>query len=130
MCYSVQSRGLIFVRSYEFLSFTKMGKHIGKNINKNLSGKYGQKRLNHTKQSATDTLKTSSKRFIQKSAEATVDLIGSKNADRITKVSKTSRQNNSETVTNEHDKEIPKERYISPEERQKIIDNLRSIIIV
>ena len=27
-------------------------------------------------------------------------------------------------------KEIPKERYISPEERQKIIDNLTSIIIV
>ena len=27
-------------------------------------------------------------------------------------------------------KEIPKERYMSPEERQKIIDNLRSIIIV
>ena len=31
---------------------------------------------------------------------------------------------------NENDKEIPKERYISPEERQKIIDNLRSIITV
>ena len=27
--------------------------------------------------------------------------------DRITKVSKNSKQNNSETVTNEHDKEIP-----------------------
>ena len=27
-------------------------------------------------------------------------------------------------------KEISKERYMSPEERQKIIDNLRSIIIV
>ena len=27
-------------------------------------------------------------------------------------------------------KEIPKERYISPEEKQKIIDNIRSIIIV
>ena len=27
-------------------------------------------------------------------------------------------------------KEIPKERYLSPEERQKIIDNLRLIIIV
>ena len=27
-------------------------------------------------------------------------------------------------------KEVPKERYISPEERLKIIDNLRSIIIV
>ena len=26
--------------------------------------------------------------------------------------------------------EIPKERYVSPEERQKIIDNLRSIIVV
>ena len=39
-------------------------------------------------------------------------------------------KNNSETVTNENDKEIPKERYISPEERQKIIDNLRSVIII
>ena len=28
---------------------------------------------------------------------------------------------------NEHDKEIPKERYISPEERQKIIEDLRLI---
>ena len=27
-------------------------------------------------------------------------------------------------------KEIPKESYISPEEKQRIIDNLRSIIIV
>ena len=50
------------------------------------------------------------------------------------KVSKNSQKNNSETVTNENhkeiSKEIPKERYMSPEERQKIIDNLRSIIIV
>ena len=27
-------------------------------------------------------------------------------------------------------KEIPKERYISPEERQKVIDNLKFIVIV
>ena len=33
-------------------------------------------------------------------------------------------QNNSEIVTNKHDKEIPKEIYISPEERQKIINDL------
>ena len=46
------------------------------------------------------------------------------------KVSKNSQQNVSETVTNENNKEMPKERYISPEERQKSIDNLRSIIIV
>ena len=31
-------------------------------------------------------------------------------------VSKSSQQNNSDTVSNEHDNEIPKERYISPEE--------------
>ena len=31
---------------------------------------------------------------------------------------------------NKMTKEIPKERYMSPDERQKIIDNLRSIIIV
>ena len=39
-------------------------------------------------------------------------------------------QNNSEAVTNEHDKEIPKKRYIPSEEKPQIIDNLRSIIIV
>ena len=48
---------------------------------------------------------------------------------KMTEVSK-----NSETVTNENYtellKEIPKEKYISPEERQKIIDNLDISIIV
>ena len=37
----------------------------------------------------------------------------------VIKVSKNLQQNNSETVTNENGKEIPKERYISPEGRQK-----------
>ena len=41
-------------------------------------------------------------------------------AQRITKVSKISQQNNSEIVTNENHKE----RCIYPEERQKIIDDL------
>ena len=45
----------------------------------------------------------------------------------ITKVSNNSQQNNSENVTNEEDKKLPKERYISPEEIQNIVDNLRSI---
>ena len=35
---------------------------------------------------------------------------------------KNSRQNISKTVTNECDKEIPKERYVSPEEKQGIVD--------
>ena len=60
-------------------------------------------------------------------AEATGDFIGNKIVDRITKVSKNSQQNNSEIVMNKHDKEISKERDISPDERQKIIDNLRLI---
>ena len=42
-------------------------------------------------------------------------MVGNKVASRIPKVSKNSQQNNSETVTYEHDKEIPKERYMSPE---------------
>ena len=49
---------------------------------------------------------------------------------KITKISKNSQQNNSETITYKNDKEIPKERYISLEERQKIIDNLGINIIV
>ena len=32
------------------------------------------------------------------------------------RVSRNSQQNNSETVTNDSDKEIPKERHISPKE--------------
>ena len=40
------------------------------------------------------------------------------------KVSKNSQQNNSETVKNDHDKENSKERYISSEEKEKIIDDL------
>ena len=30
-------------------------------------------------------------------------------------------------ITNEDNKEMPKERYISPEERQKIVDGVRLI---
>ena len=48
-------------------------------------------------------------------------LIGTKIADENTKVSRTSPQNSLET------KKEKKEIYISPEERQKIIDDLRLI---
>ena len=124
--YSVQPRDRIFVKGYGFLSFAKnMGKNIVKNISKNLSGKYSQKLLHHAKKSGTHALTTSSKRVIQKIAEATGNLIGTKIANRITKVLRNSQQNNSETVTNEHDKEISKEKYLSPEETKEIIDELR-----
>ena len=98
-----------------------MGRNIGKNVIK--SRKYSQKLLGHAKQSATDALKMSSKRIIQKTVEATDDFIGKKIANRITKVSKNSQQNNSETVINKHDKEIPKERYVSPKERKELLMN-------
>ena len=58
-----------------------------------------QKRLDHTKKSATEALKTSSERVIQKTAEATGDLIYNKIANKITRVSKASLQDISETVT-------------------------------
>ena len=45
----------------------------------------------------------------------------------VIKVSKYSTQNNSVAVTDKHDKEIPKERYISLEERHEIIDGERVI---
>ena len=45
-----------------------MGRNIGKNISKNSSSKYTQKLLDHAKKSATDALKTVSKRAIQKTA--------------------------------------------------------------
>ena len=48
-----------------------MSKNIGTNISKNLISKYSQKHLDHAKQSATDAFKTSLKRAIQKTAEAT-----------------------------------------------------------
>ena len=38
-------------------------------------------------------------------------------ANKITKVSKNSQQNNSETITNEHDEEKLLKRYISQEKR-------------
>ena len=53
----------MFVKGYEFFSFAKnVGRSIGKNISKNLTSKYNQKLINHAKQSATDALKTASKR--------------------------------------------------------------------
>ena len=58
-------------------------------------------------------IKTTSKKSNSKTVEATGDLIGNKIANRITKVSRSLLQNNSETITREYFKEIPEERYIS-----------------
>ena len=67
-----------------------------------MSDKYSQKILDHAKQAAVDALKTSSKKAIKETAEATGDLIGSKISKSFTKVLNNSQRINSDTVTNEH----------------------------
>ena len=81
MRYSIEPRDRIYVKGYGFLSFAK-------NMGKDLSNKYSQKLFDSAKKSTTDAIKTASKRAIRKTAEATVDLIGSKIADKITNASK------------------------------------------
>ena len=66
MRYSVEPRDRICVKGYGLLSFAK-------NMGKNLSNKHGQKIIDSAKKSTTDTIKTVSKRSIQKTAEATGD---------------------------------------------------------
>ena len=53
-----------------------------------MSNKYCPELLNSAKKSSTDAIQTPSKRAIQKTAEATGDLIGNKIADKITSISK------------------------------------------
>ena len=120
MRYSIEPRGKIYVKGYGFLSFAK-------SMGKSLSNKYGQKILDSTKKSTIDAIKTASKRAIQKIAEATGDLSGNKIADKITSVSK--KANNNNNNNNNEDVEITahKKRYISPEERQRIINELRLV---
>ena len=57
-----------------------------KNMGKNVSDKYSQKRLDTATKSTTDALKTASGRAIA-TAEATGDLIFNKIADKITNIS-------------------------------------------
>ena len=67
------------------MSFAKnMRKNIGKDRSKNLSGKKGQKLVDHAEQPTTDAFKIVSKRAILKIAEVTGDLIGNKIADKTT----------------------------------------------
>ena len=94
-----------------------------------MTNKYSQKCLDGAKKSATDAIKTASKRAIQKTAKATGDLIGNKIPDKITSASKQSSKelHSKELHPNKANNETPKERYKSPQERQKIIDKLRLI---
>ena len=65
------------------LRFAKnMGENIGQNMSKNVSVKYSQNLLDLAKKSASEALKNSFERVIQKTAEATGFLIGNEIADK------------------------------------------------
>ena len=114
MRYSIEPRDRIYVKGYGFMPFAR-----------SISNKYGKKLVDTAKKSVTDGIKTASKRAIQKTAEATGDLVGNKIVDKITSVSK--KPTKKLPTIDENVELTTHKRYISPEERQKIIDLLRLI---
>ena len=133
MRYSIESREVRYVKGYGFLSFARnIGNKYGKKLmnttiktGTNVNSKYGKKLTDTAIKSGKDFATIAGKKKIHKSAKATGDLIGNKIADKITSASKKSQ--NEEIQSNEVNSEIPKERYIPPKERHKIIDELRLI---
>ena len=115
MRYSIEPRDRAYVKGYGFMSFAR-----------SMSNKYGKKLVDTAKKSATDAIKTASKRAIQKTAESAGDLVGNEIADKIRSVPKKSTK---KLLTIDEYVELTthKKRYISPEERQQIIDELRLI---
>ena len=115
---STEPKDKIYIKGYEFVSFAK-------NMDTHLSNKCGQKLLDSAKISTTYAIKTSSKRAIQKIAEATGDLIGN------TSASKSSKELHPAKLRSKHSKnddanneiEVPKERYISLERDNKLLMN-------
>ena len=127
MRYSTEPRDRVYIKGYGFLSLAK-----------NLNNKYSQKLTDTAKKSKTDALKTASKRAIQKTAEATGDLIGNKIVDKITGIASPkgvsiSKKPVKELHNNDETEVVEltanKKRYMSPKERQQIIDELRLVPI-
>ena len=121
MRYSIEPKDRIYVEGYGFLSFAK-------NIGKNWSNKYGQKLFGSAKKPAADAINTASEKVIQKSAEAIGDKIPDKSISKTLSTEQSSKELHSKNFENDNannETEVPKERYIFPEIRQKIIDELR-----
>ena len=83
---------------------------------RNFSDKYSKSLMDKGIDLSKTFAKTAGKKILKETAAATGDLIGNKIADKIT-----AKPHNKDEVING----IPKERYISPKERQKIIDELK-----
>ena len=104
MRYSIEPRERRYVKGYVFLSFAR-----------NFNDEYDKSLRNASKTFA----KTAGKEILKETAKATGDLVGNEIADKITV--KPSKESHDDEVING----IPKERYISPKERQKINDELK-----
>ena len=78
MRYSTEPKFRKYVKGYGFLSFARKS-----------GDKYGKKLIDIATKTGIDAAKTASKRVVQKTAEATGDLIRNKIADKITSVGKT-----------------------------------------
>ena len=105
MRYSTRPRFRKHVKGYGFLSFAKKFRN-----------KYGKKLMDTATKTGIDAANTASKRVVQKTAEATGDLIRNKIADKITSLGKTK---------SKEKEEEKQEIYISPEKRKQITDDLR-----
>ena len=77
MRYSTEPRFTKYVKGYVFLSFAKK-----------VGNKYGKKLMDTATKTEIDVAKTASKRVVQKTAEATGDLIGNKIARKINSIGK------------------------------------------
>ena len=126
MRYSIEPRERRYVKGYGFMTFArnfanKYGKKLMNTAIKtgtNFNSKYGKILTDTAIKTGKGFATIAGKKIVHKSAEATGDLIGNKIADKIT--AKPSKRSHDEL-----NNEIPKERYISPKERQKIIDELK-----
>ena len=108
------------MKGYGFVAFSK---NISKTLIKNLSENISQKVFDHVKKSTADPIKTTSKKEIYETAEATGDLIGN-NIENI--ITKNLTHNYSGTFFQNEEKpiELLKERYVSSGKRRQIIDEL------
>ena len=106
MRYSTEPRERRFVKGYGFMSLAR-----------NFSNKYSKSLMDKGIDASKKFAKTANKKILKETAKATGDLIGNKIADKITSASKKSHD--------EVNNEILKESYISPKEKQKIIDELK-----
>ena len=85
---SIEPRERRYIKGYEYLSLARnIGTHANK-VAKILNNKYGQKLADSVNKSATDAFKIAGKGVIQRTDEATGDLVDNTIANKITMFSK------------------------------------------